>query len=107
MGTLLIWKNPGTSFRELIRIRDHFRSSAIGETRHPYPDAGHLARGHPDPPRGGPVQLARDARRDPNADADAVRHATAALAVAYHPERGGTEGQMARLNAAYEQAGGP
>ena len=40
----------------------------------------------------------------PAADAAAVRRAMTRLALAYHPDKGGTQQQMARINAAYEQA---
>jgi transcriptional regulator with XRE-family HTH domain len=40
----------------------------------------------------------------PNAEAAAVRSAWARLARAYHPDKGGTQEQMARINAAYERA---
>jgi transcriptional regulator with XRE-family HTH domain len=40
----------------------------------------------------------------PSADARAIRRAMAKLALAYHPDKGGTQGQMARINAAYERA---
>ena|SRR5271166_1572554 len=40
----------------------------------------------------------------PNADAGAIRRAMARLALAYHPDKGGTQAQMARINAAYERA---
>jgi transcriptional regulator with XRE-family HTH domain len=40
----------------------------------------------------------------PTADAAAVRRAMRRLALAYHPDKGGTEEQMTRISAAYEQA---
>jgi hypothetical protein len=40
----------------------------------------------------------------PNAEAAAVRSAWASLARAYHPDKGGTQEQMARINAAYQRA---
>lgn len=40
----------------------------------------------------------------PAADATAVRRAMTRLAHAYHPDKGGTQQQMTRINAAYEQA---
>ena len=40
----------------------------------------------------------------PAADAAAVRRAMARLAHAYHPDKGGTQPQMTRINAAYELA---
>ena len=40
----------------------------------------------------------------PNADAGTVRRAWARLALAYHPDKGGTQAQMARINEAHEQA---
>lgn len=40
----------------------------------------------------------------PAADAAAVRRAMTRLAHAYHPDKGGTQPQMTRINAAYEQA---
>ena len=40
----------------------------------------------------------------PAADASSVRQAMARLALAYHPDKGGTPAQMARINAAYAQA---
>jgi transcriptional regulator with XRE-family HTH domain len=40
----------------------------------------------------------------PTADAAAVRRAMTRLAHAYHPDKGGTQQQMTRINAAYEQA---
>jgi transcriptional regulator with XRE-family HTH domain len=40
----------------------------------------------------------------PNAEAGAIRSAMALLALAYHPDKGGTQAQMARINAAYEKA---
>jgi DnaJ-domain-containing protein 1 len=43
----------------------------------------------------------------PNTDAGAIRRAWARLAHAHHPDKGGTQKQMVRLNAAYEQAGRP
>ena len=43
----------------------------------------------------------------PNADAGTIRRAWARLAHAHHPDKGGTQEQMARLNAAYERAGRP
>jgi len=43
----------------------------------------------------------------PNADPAIIRHAWARLARAYHPDRGGTQDQMARLNAAYQRARPP
>ena len=42
----------------------------------------------------------------PNAEADAVRRAMAALLLAYHPDKGGTQAQMTRINEAYETACG-
>lgn len=39
-----------------------------------------------------------------NADAGLVRRAMSKLALAYHPDKGGTQDQMARINAAYEKA---
>ncbi len=39
--------------------------------------------------------------------AAAVRSAWARLARAYHPDKGGTQEQMVRLNAAYERVGRP
>ena len=43
----------------------------------------------------------------PNAEAGTIRSAWARLALAYHPDKRGTQAQMARINAAYEQAGRP
>jgi DnaJ-domain-containing protein 1 len=43
----------------------------------------------------------------PNADAGTIRRAWARLAHAHHPDKGGTQEQMVRLNAAYERAGRP
>ena len=43
----------------------------------------------------------------PNADPGAIRRAWARLAHAHHPDKGGTQEQMVRLNAAYERAGRP
>ena len=43
----------------------------------------------------------------PDADAGAIRRAWARLAHAHHPDKGGTQQQMVRLNAAYERAGRP
>jgi DnaJ-class molecular chaperone len=40
----------------------------------------------------------------PNADASLVRRAMTKLALAYHPDKGGAQDQMARINAAYEKA---
>lgn len=40
----------------------------------------------------------------PAADASSVRQAMTRLALAYHPDKGGTPTQMARINAAYVQA---
>jgi len=40
----------------------------------------------------------------PAAAAAAVRRAMTRLALAYHPDKGGTQQQMTRINAAYEQA---
>ena len=40
----------------------------------------------------------------PNADAGKIRHAWARLAHAHHPDKGGTQAQMARINEAHEQA---
>lgn len=40
----------------------------------------------------------------PNADPGTLRRAMARLALAYHPDRGGTQEQMARINAAYAHA---
>ncbi|HME27420.1 MAG TPA: DnaJ domain-containing protein [Acetobacteraceae bacterium] len=40
----------------------------------------------------------------PNADAGTVRRAMARLALAYHPDKGGSQEQMARINAAYGRA---
>ena len=40
----------------------------------------------------------------PAADATSVRQAMSRLALAYHPDKGGTPAQMARVNAAYAQA---
>ena len=40
----------------------------------------------------------------PNADAATVRSAMVRLALAYHPDKGGTQAQMARINGAYEKA---
>jgi transcriptional regulator with XRE-family HTH domain len=64
-----------------------------------------LLQDHPDPARGGSVQLARNPRRA--ADAGTIRGAWARLANAHHPDKGGTQEQMALLNAAYERAGRP
>ena len=41
----------------------------------------------------------------PGAEADAIRLAMRRLALRYHPDQGGTEAQMTRINAAYAQAG--
>jgi DNA-binding transcriptional regulator YdaS (Cro superfamily) len=38
------------------------------------------------------------------ADADAARRAMTKLALIYHPDTGGSQGQMIRVNAAYETA---
>jgi hypothetical protein len=43
----------------------------------------------------------------PNADPGTIRRAWARLAHAHHPDKGGTQQQMVRLNAAYERAGRP
>ena len=43
----------------------------------------------------------------PNADAGTIRRAWARLAHAHHPDKGGTQDQMVRLNTAYERAGRP
>ena len=43
----------------------------------------------------------------PNADPGTIRRGWARLAHAHHPDKGGTQEQMARLNAAYERAGRP
>jgi hypothetical protein len=43
----------------------------------------------------------------PDADAGAIRRAWARLAHAHHPDKGGTQAQMVRLNAAYDRAGRP
>ena len=43
----------------------------------------------------------------PTADAVIIRRAWARLAHAHHPDKGGTQEQMVRLNAAYERAGRP
>ena len=40
----------------------------------------------------------------PNAPAETVRLAMRRLALRYHPDQGGTEAQMTRINAAYAQA---
>ncbi|HUZ65830.1 MAG TPA: DnaJ domain-containing protein [Acetobacteraceae bacterium] len=40
----------------------------------------------------------------PVAETDAIRLAMRRLALRYHPDQGGTEAQMTRINAAYEQA---
>jgi DNA-binding transcriptional regulator YdaS (Cro superfamily) len=40
----------------------------------------------------------------PHADASLVRRAMTKLALAYHPDKGGTQDQMARINAAYAKA---
>jgi transcriptional regulator with XRE-family HTH domain len=40
----------------------------------------------------------------PNADASLVRRAMTKLALTYHPDKGGTQDQMTRINAAYEKA---
>jgi DnaJ-domain-containing protein 1 len=40
----------------------------------------------------------------PNADPGAIRRSWARLANAHHPNKGGTQEQMVRLNAAYERA---
>jgi hypothetical protein len=40
----------------------------------------------------------------PVADANTVRRAMTRLALGYHPDKGGTQRQMTRINAAYEQA---
>jgi hypothetical protein len=39
-----------------------------------------------------------------NADAELARRAMTRLALAYHPDKGGTQQQMTRIKAAYEQA---
>jgi hypothetical protein len=41
----------------------------------------------------------------PGAETGAIRLAMRRLALLYHPDQGGTEAQMTRVNAAYEQAG--
>ena len=41
----------------------------------------------------------------PGAETAAIRLAMRRLALRYHPDQGGTETQMTRVNAAYEQAG--
>ena len=43
----------------------------------------------------------------PNADAGTIRRAWARLAHAHHPDKGGTQEQMVRLNSAYERVGRP
>ena len=43
----------------------------------------------------------------PNADPGAIRRSWARLAHAHHPDKGGTQEQMVRLNAAHERAGRP
>jgi DnaJ-domain-containing protein 1 len=43
----------------------------------------------------------------PNADAGTIRRAWARLAHAHHPDKGGTQEQKGRLNAAYQRAGQP
>ena len=43
----------------------------------------------------------------PNAEAGTIRRAWARLAHAYHPDKGGTQEQMARINAASAWVGGP
>jgi len=40
----------------------------------------------------------------PNADPDAVRFAMRRLALRYHPDQGGTEAQLTRINTAYTRA---
>ena len=40
----------------------------------------------------------------PNAEVGTIRSAWARLALAYHPDKGGTQAQMARINGAYEKA---
>ena len=40
----------------------------------------------------------------PSADAAAVQRAMRRLALTYHPDKGGTQEQMTRINAAYERA---
>ena len=40
----------------------------------------------------------------PSADAGTIRRAWARLAGAHHPDKGGIQEQMGRLNAAYERA---
>jgi transcriptional regulator with XRE-family HTH domain len=40
----------------------------------------------------------------PDADPDAVRFAMRRLALRYHPDQGGTEAQMTRINTAYTRA---
>jgi DNA-binding transcriptional regulator YiaG len=40
----------------------------------------------------------------PNAEPDAIRLAMRRLALRYHPDQGGSEAQMTRINAAYAQA---
>jgi transcriptional regulator with XRE-family HTH domain len=40
----------------------------------------------------------------PNADAATVRSGMVRLALAYHPDKGGSQAQMARINGAYEKA---
>ncbi len=40
----------------------------------------------------------------PGADATAARRAMTKLALIYHPDTGGSQGQMIRVNAAYETA---
>lgn len=40
----------------------------------------------------------------PTTDAAVARRAMTRLALAYHPDKGGTQQQMTRINAAYEQA---
>ena len=63
-----------------------------------------LARGHPDPAREVRFSWHETLGVPPNADADTVRRAMARLSLAYHPDKGGTQAQMARINAAYAQA---
>lgn len=40
----------------------------------------------------------------PSTDATLIRRAMTQLALTYHPDKGGTQLQMTRINAAYEQA---
>ena len=40
----------------------------------------------------------------PKADAATVRSGMVRLALAYHPDKGGSQAQMARINGAYEKA---